>query len=37
MNHEAGNDKAALGYARKLAEILPKNIEIKQLIKELRN
>jgi predicted CXXCH cytochrome family protein len=37
MNREVDNNKAALVYAIKLAEILPNNMEIKQLIRELRN
>jgi Flp pilus assembly protein TadD len=37
MQREAGNNKAALVYARKAAEALPDNIEIKLLIRELEN
>jgi predicted CXXCH cytochrome family protein len=35
MQREAGANKAALVYARKAAEVLPDNKEIKQLIREL--
>jgi len=35
MQREAGDNKAALVYARKAAEALPNNKEIKQLIVEL--
>ena len=35
MQREAGDNKAALVYARKAAEVLPDNKEIKQLITEL--
>ena len=35
MQREAGDNKAALIYARKAAEALPDNTEIKQLITEL--
>ena len=35
MQREAGDSKAALVYARKAAEVLPDNKEIKQLITEL--
>jgi hypothetical protein len=35
MQREAGDNKAALVYARKAAEALPDNKEIKQLITEL--
>jgi hypothetical protein len=37
MQREAGNNKAALVYARKAAEALPDNTEIKLLIRELEN
>jgi len=37
MQREAGDNKAALVYARKAAEALPDNTEIKQLIAELEN
>jgi Flp pilus assembly protein TadD len=35
MQREAGDNKAALVYARKAAEVLPDNKEIKHLITEL--
>jgi hypothetical protein len=35
MQREAGDNKAALVYARKAAEVLPDNKEIIQLITEL--
>jgi len=35
IQREAGDNKAALVYARKAAEALPDNKEIKQLITEL--
>jgi Flp pilus assembly protein TadD len=35
MQREAGNNKAALVYARKAARALPDNAEIKQMIVEL--
>ena len=35
MQREAGDNKAALVYAKKAAEVLPDNKEIKQLITEL--
>jgi hypothetical protein len=34
---KAANNKAALGYGKKSAEILPKKMEIKRLIRELRD
>jgi Flp pilus assembly protein TadD len=37
MQREAGDNKAALVYARKAVEALPDNKEIKQLIAELEN
>ena len=37
MQREAGDNKAALVYARKAAEVLPDNKEIKQLITELED
>ena len=37
MQREAGNSKAALAYARKIAEVLPENPDIKQLIAELES
>jgi tetratricopeptide (TPR) repeat protein len=35
MNREAGNAKAALPYARKLAEVLPGDPNVKRLVEEL--
>ena len=35
MNREAGNDQAALPYARKLAEVLPGDPGVKRLLAEL--
>jgi Flp pilus assembly protein TadD len=35
VNREAGNNKAALVYARKAAEALPDDPNLKQLIKDL--
>jgi len=35
MSREAGDRQAALGYAKKLAELLPDNVELKRLVGEL--
>ena len=35
MSREAGNRQAALGYAKKLAGILPDNANLKRLVTEL--
>jgi Flp pilus assembly protein TadD len=35
INREAGNAKAALIYARKAAEVLPDDPEVKRLVTEL--
>lgn len=37
MQREAGNNKAALAYARKIAEVMPDNPDIKRLIAELES
>jgi hypothetical protein len=35
MNREAGDAKAALSYARKLAEVLPDDPGVKRMVAEL--
>jgi len=35
MNHEAGDDKAALAYAKKAAEALPDDPNLKRLLADL--
>jgi hypothetical protein len=35
MNREAGNARAALPYARRIAEVLPDDIAVKRMVTEL--